>query len=111
LSPINGEDEDTIVLEAFFNWKIKTARTDALRIGLSRARLLVERELLAITDLRTMENPNSAAYKHAIASGMPEGLIRLFREELRTFKAIYRQEKAAQGLLAFNAGGEGSFLR
>ena len=54
---------------------------------------IVREQLWIIKDLKVMSNRDSAAYKEAIDIGIPPGLARSFKSELKVYKYIFRQRE------------------
>jgi hypothetical protein len=90
-SPIDGNIDDGDVLHQFFEWKILNTRLVERRAKWERARDIVLENDWSIKDLHAMEAGRGAMYDRAITAGITDGLARGFKEELRSFKVVYRR--------------------
>ena len=59
--------------------------------------------------MKAMADTSSDIYKNAINAGLPEGLIRGLKADLKEFKGLWRQEtyQAARNLSHLGHGGGG----
>lgn len=90
-SPIGlAEDEDDI-LEDFFVWKRVALKKQSAKDKLEEVRVIVEREMWTVDDLKEMSRPDSFLYQRAMQLGIPDGLARGFRADFRAFKPLWRQ--------------------
>jgi hypothetical protein len=62
---------------------------------------IVLREMWSIDDLKKMEDVITVQYKRAIELGIPDGLARQFRRDIRFFKPEWRR---GQDLLLLRRG-------
>jgi hypothetical protein len=62
---------------------------------------IVLREMWSIDDLKKMEDAITVQYKRAIELGIPDGLARQFRRDIRSFKPEWRR---GQDLLLLRRG-------
>jgi hypothetical protein len=89
-SPITVPDNEDEAISEFFAWKIIKGKTPKNTARLKEILQIVTREMWTIDDLRKIEDPTTIQYKKAIDLGIPDGLARSFRRDLRTFKPAYR---------------------
>lgn len=59
---------------------------------------LVEQECWTVDDLKGMADTTSNIYAIGVSHGIPEGMARAFKEELREFKPAYRESHLLIGL-------------
>lgn len=107
-SPIDAAEEDAEVLSLFFTWKLHNTRNTSRRIKWEQARDIILDNDWSIRDLKLMEDGQSAMYHRAIKAGISDGFARSFREELQSFKGIYRRqrgEREAEAIQALNSLG------
>ena len=59
--------------------------------------------------MKAMADTSSDIYKHAIDAGLPDGLIRGLKADLKEFKGLWREEtyQAARNLSHLGQGGGG----
>ena len=55
---------------------------------------IVDAQMWSINDLKGMSDTSSTLYRTAIQLGVPDGMARGFREELKAFKPQWRQANA-----------------
>lgn len=102
-SPISMRLDDAEVLDAFFRWKARTAKSTEQREKWARAGDIVRGQDWSIPDLKSMESGAGAMYTRAIAVGISDGFARRFASELRVYKDIHRKVELEAELLQ---GGE-----
>jgi hypothetical protein len=104
-SPIDAAEEDAEILILFFAWKLQNTRNPSRKIKWEQARDIILNNDWSIRDLRLMEDGQSAMYHRAIKAGISDGFARSFREELQSFKEVYRRqrgEKEAEAIQVLN---------
>lgn len=104
-SPINAAEEDTDILALFFTWTLQNTRNNDRKVKWERARDIIMQNDWSIQDLQLMEDGLSAMYNRAIKAGISDGFTRGFREEIRSFKDLYRRQKSeneAEAIRALN---------
>ncbi|KAL2801521.1 hypothetical protein BJX63DRAFT_438765 [Aspergillus granulosus] len=109
-SPIDAAEEDADILAAFFVWKLQITRNSDRKAKWERARDIIMENDWSIRDLQLMEDDSSSMYNRAIKAGISDGFARGFREELRVFKLVYRQQRGVQeeeAIQALNSLGGG----
>ncbi len=92
-SPIGSPEEEESVIEQFFLWKIARATRQAAKDKIAEVRRLVDNQMWSIDDLKEMSDTTSSIYRTAIQLGVPDGMARSFRGDLKTFKPQWRQAK------------------
>ncbi len=65
----------------------------------------VAEQMWQINDLEGMSDTSSSIYHTAMTKGIPDGMARGFRANLKLFKPYWRQAQMAQSLLALGHGG------
>ena len=85
--------EDIEILILFFVWKLQNTRNPSRKIKWEQARDIILNNDWSIRDLRLMEDGQSAMYHRAIKAGISDGFARSFREELQSFKEVYRRQR------------------
>ena len=53
--------------------------------------IIVDTQMWTIKDLKNMLDASLILYRTAIQAGVPDGMARSFKEELKTFKPVWRQ--------------------
>ncbi|KAL9615804.1 MAG: hypothetical protein Q9160_009246 [Pyrenula sp. 1 TL-2023] len=97
-SPLAGPEQEQQCIQDFFEWKLNRASRALHQELIEKAFSIVDNNMWGLEDLRGMEEGKSAAYKIAIQQGMPDGIARSFRRELRLFKPDYRASQSLQSL-------------
>jgi hypothetical protein len=97
-SPIDIAEEDANILEVFFNWKLQITRNLEWRAKWERARKIINDNDndWSIRDLQLMEDNSSSMYSRAIRAGLSDGFARGFRDELRAYKLVHRQQQGSR---------------
>jgi hypothetical protein len=95
-SPIDISEEDATILASFLDWKVEMTRNIERKVKWERARKIIKDNDWSIRDLQLMEDESSSMYNRAMKAGISDGFARSFREELRTYKLIYRQQHGAR---------------
>lgn len=97
-SPINSnEEDDSLVLSDFFDWKMTQYRQEEAREAVSRAYTIVQTQFWKARHLKLMVDTRTHEYKLARELGLPDGLVRSFYSDLQRFKQVWR---TTRGLLA-----------
>jgi hypothetical protein len=99
-SLINSNIDDGDLIHQFFEWKIINTRLAERRVKWEHAREVVVENEWSIKDLYEMEDYKSVMYDRAIQAKIPDGLARRFREELQSFKPVYRWLRATDFMAA-----------
>ena len=82
-SPIDTPQEEGNVLDGFFEWKIQWVVKPAWNAQVAEVRRIVEREMWTTEHLKGISDPSSSIYNTEITKGIPDGMARSFKEELR----------------------------
>ena len=53
--------------------------------------IIVDTQMWTIKDLKSISDASSILYRTAIQAGIPDGIARSFKEELKIFKPVWRQ--------------------
>ncbi|MCJ1237945.1 hypothetical protein MMC14_005932 [Varicellaria rhodocarpa] len=93
-SPIGPPEEEELILQQFFIWKRENTRSERTRQRLQDVADTVQAEIWCINDLISMADPSCALYQLARQLGVPDGLARGFKADLKEFKPQYRQARA-----------------
>ena len=106
-SPIDPND-DAHVIEDYWDWKIKNAKSVNERQLLLNARAKIEAQLWnTVDDYKQLSISTSTIYKQAMNLEIPHGLATKMADDIHNFKAVYRLSyKPAREILEFR-GGEG----
>ena len=97
-SPFAASTEEAVILDHFFQWKIGQTTKPELKARIAEAKAIVERELWSIDDLKEMADPNSFMYSTGVRSGLPEGMARSFKIDLKLFKPQWKEVQALLNL-------------
>ena len=73
-------------------------RLDRTRERMQEVADTVHAEMWCINDLISMADPSCALYQLARQLGVPEGLARGFKADLKEFKPQYRQARALMAM-------------
>ncbi len=92
-SPIEPPEEEKAVIEQFFLWKIARTTRQAVKNKIAEVRRLVDNQMWSINDLKEMSDTTSSIYRTAIQLGVPDGMTKSFRDDLKIFKPQWRQAK------------------
>ncbi len=91
-SPIE-ESEEGEILDQFFAWKINKTSRHTLKQKLAEVRIIVDAQVWSTKDLKDMTDSSSAIYRTAIQAGVPDGMARAFKEDLKLFKTVWREAR------------------
>ena len=58
---------------------------------MEEVRIIVEKEMWNVNDLKERFRPDSFVYQRAMQLGIPDGLARGLRADFRAFKPLWRQ--------------------
>lgn len=97
-SPFGASEEEATILDQFFQWKIGQTTKPELQARIAEAKTIVERECWSIDDLKEMADPSSFMYSTGVKSGLPEGMARSFKMDLRLFKPQWKEVQPLLGL-------------
>ena len=89
-------NEEETILEGFFQWQIGNAQGERAKRRWRHAQDIVLDQAWTIDDLKAMSDPSSRLYQIAIDRGLPDGVTRNLKADLKTFKPFWRE---AKGLL------------
>ncbi len=92
-SPIGGSEETEEIFDQFFAWKINKTSRQTIKQKLVKVRVIVDAQMWSTNDLKDMADPTSAIYRTAIQVGVPDGMARAFKEDLKLFKPAWREAK------------------
>lgn len=93
-------------MRQFFQWRLQQTTHEMAKTEINEAYEVAIREMWSLDDLKEMEDTASERYKLAISQGIPDGLARGFRKDLRRFKPVFRNTTAASaGLMALQTSG------
>ena len=98
LSPIGPSEEEELIIQQFFTWKMGNTQSERTKEKLRQVSDTIKAEMWSIYDLATMSDSQSNMYRLARELGIPDGLARGFKADLREFKPQYRQAKALLAL-------------
>ena len=90
-SPIGGRSEEDDIIESFWQWKKETTSKQSRKLQVCQAQAKFEHEMWNLDGMRAMADTSSGLYKHAINSGLPDGLIRGLKADLKEFKSHWRE--------------------
>jgi len=85
-SPLTSFDEEELAIKTFFTWKREKTSTIELKNRISEAEEAYNTNMWTLEDLKEINKPNSRIYELAIEAGIPDGLARGFKRDLKTFK-------------------------
>lgn len=91
-SPISRDDSIDAIIESFFDWMLSRVTNLERRAKVQSAIQIARDQLWTLDDLKGMEDRDSYIYREAVEAGVPSSLARSFRQELRAYKQIYRQQ-------------------
>lgn len=103
-SPIDGDEDDEDLRDAFLDWLIQKTKREASKNKLADVKVIVQDCFWTLEQLKLMSDPSTPLFQTGVAMGIPDGIVRSFRSELTRFKAVYRSRKAASGLLSLHHG-------
>ena len=105
-SALTGQEEEEEAMKQFFQWRLQQTLNEMAKIKINEAYDVALREMWSLDNLKEMEDTTSEKYKLAISRGIPDGLARGFRKDLRRFKPVFRNTEAASvGLMALRTAG------
>ncbi len=81
-------------MSGFFDWKKPRVTNPVWRQRFEDIHQLMDREMWTVDDLKAMSDPTSEIHKTAVRMGVPNGMARAFKDELKEFKPQWRQAKA-----------------
>ena len=85
-SPLALLEEEELAIKAFFTWKRGKALTDTQRDRISEAEEACNTHMWSLDDLKDMNKHDSRVYELVMEAGIPDGLARGFKKDLKTFK-------------------------
>lgn len=91
-SPIGERSEEDDILDAFWQWKKESTSRQARKLQYCQVQSIVEKEMWSIDNLKSIADISSTVYKRAIDAGLPNGLIRCLKGDLREFKNLWREK-------------------
>ena len=97
-SPIGPPEEEEAILQHFFEWKMENTRSERTRQRLQDVADTVQAEMWCMNDLISMADPSCALYQLARQLGVPDGLARGFKADLKEFKPRYRQARVLMNM-------------
>ncbi len=92
-SPLAPLDEEELAIKAFFTWKRGKASTDTQRDRISEAEETCNTNMWSLDDLKDMNQHDSGVYKLAMQAGLPDGLARGFKKDLKIFKPQWKRSR------------------
>lgn len=93
-SPFDNSDDSGPLLQAFFEWKMNKVSKESWKNRIREVYHIVDNEMWSVQNLQEMNETTSPRYQRAIALGIPDGVARAFKEELRLFKPVWNQGNA-----------------
>jgi hypothetical protein len=90
-SPIGGRTEEDDIIESFWQWKKEGTNKQARKLQFCQAQRTLEEQMWGLDDMKAMADISSDIYKSAIGSGLPEGLIRGLKADLKEFKPLWKE--------------------
>ncbi|KAL8646119.1 MAG: hypothetical protein Q9226_007009, partial [Calogaya cf. arnoldii] len=90
--------------EEFFIWKARKATNPRQRELIDQSYAVIVDNFWSIDDIKAMADTSSRIYELAMEAGIPDGMARAFKKELKAFKQPYRE---ARHLVDMQAGGGG----
>ena len=101
-SPIaSTRNEEENVLQEFFAWQISNSQGERARRRWIQVQEIVLDQAWTIDDLKGMSDPSSRIYQIGIDRGLPDGVARNLKADLKAFKPRWRE---AKGLLDLRTG-------
>jgi hypothetical protein len=97
-SPLVSPDDEETAMETFFQWKEKRTKHEGTKGKIRHAYEVILESMWTFDDLRAMEDTTSTLYTIATAGGIPDGMARGFRRDIRTFKGPWRALGGLQSL-------------
>ena len=94
-SPIAPAEEAANLEELFFRWKLSTVAEDEKEEYKAIERVILQRKF-KLAHIKAMSSPQNPMFHRAIELGIPDGIALNFKEDLKLFKAHWRQQSAAQ---------------
>jgi hypothetical protein len=89
-SPLADPNDEDEAIRLFFEWKISKTTSEDVKDRVRKVYEVVERQMWTLEDLKAMEDPSDSLYKIATNLGIPDGMARRFKRELRAYKPVYR---------------------
>ena len=84
-SPIGSNDEEEII-DRLFKWKIAQTKNETTKDKIREILRLVNEQFWNIDDSKEMSHVDSSIYCTNVQKGIPEGIARGFKSDLKSFK-------------------------
>jgi len=94
-SPVTGPHRMETAMIAFFEWKLTQTVSEVRRLAVISAQNVAYEKWWSFDDLKAMSNPQNDMYRRAIDSNIADGLARGFRNDIKLWKPIYKQQQRA----------------
>ena len=92
-SPLASLDEEELAIKAFFTWKREKTSTAEQKNRISEAEETYNTNIWTLKDLKKMNKLNSKVYELAMEAGIPDGLARGFKRDLKAFKPQWKRSR------------------
>ena len=110
-SPIGRSSEEDDIIEAFWQWKKESTTKPSRKLQIGQASAIIDDEMWGLDDMKAMADTSSEVYKRAIDAGLPDGLIRGLKGDLKEFKGLWRNTiQPARTLETLGQQGIGGFM-
>ena len=90
-SPIGSRSEEEDIMEGFWQWKKENTSKASRKLQLCQAQSKFEHEMWGLEDMKAMADTSTSIYKYAISGGLPDGLIRRLKADIKDFKRLWRE--------------------
>jgi hypothetical protein len=89
-SPIGTAEEEEDIIEQFFLWKARSKKP-AMQERIRTVANIIMEQMWTVDDMKLMSDSSSSTYSRAMQLGIPDGMARSFRTDLRIFKPQWRE--------------------
>ena len=89
-SPIGARSEEEDIMDSFWQWKKEGTNKALKKLQICQTQAKFDQECWDLEDMKAMADTSSEVYKIAISAGLPQGLIRGLKADLKEFKGLWR---------------------
>ncbi len=88
-----GSDDEKEIIDGLLEWKIARIKKETTKDKIREVLQLVNEQCWNIDDLKEMSHVDSSIYRTSVQKGIPEGMARGFKADLKLFKPEWRKER------------------
>ena len=90
-SPIGMRSEEEDIIDSFWQWKKEATNKASKKLQICQTQAKFDHECWGLDDMKAMADTSSEVYKLAVSAGLPQGLIRGLKADLKEFKGLWRE--------------------